>query len=168
MLRLTVIALAMVAALPAAAQEYTARDQLALARVCASEVGLEVTAECAAIHEVLADRARRIGFSYHAAVCAYSTRTCRRSRQDARGWIAWLRPDGRRPRGWPQAASWARHRRRWLELYDHAGAVLRGDVDSPCTEPPDHWGGAMDDWRARMAGWTRVQCGPTRNRFWSI
>lgn len=146
-----------------------AREQLALARVCASEVGIVSTPECAAIHEVLEDRSRQMGLSYIATVCAYSSRTCDRGRTDARRWIAWLHPSGARPDGWPATASWARHRGRWLELHRHAGEALRGRVASPCEEPPAHWGGPMDDWRAHRAGWVRVDCGPdVRNHFWAV
>ena len=152
------------------ASEYTPDDQLRLARVCASEVGLRSTPECAAIHAVLADRADRMGVPYRVAVCAYSTMTCTRSRRDARRWIAWLRPDGRRPRGWPQRASWARQRAAWLDLYRYAGEVLRGEVEPPCRGPVHHWGmtSGEDMRRATMAGWERVECPGARNAFWRV
>jgi hypothetical protein len=105
--------------------------QLALARVCASEIGLSgAPAECAAIHDVLSRRAGRWGSSLTWAARAYSTRVFDRGRQDPRAWIAHLRPDGRAPDGWPevvavrrggqvqqvQHAPWGAYRDRWLRL----------------------------------------------------
>lgn len=146
-----------------------AREQLALARVLASEIGWEPTAEAAAIHEVLEDRSRQMGLSYLATVCAYS-RTCDPGRTDARRWIAHLTPRGARPDGWPATASWSLHRARWLDLHRHAGEVLRGRVASTCEEPPHYWGmpSGVDLRRARAAGWRRVECPGARNAFWRV
>lgn len=156
-------------ALPSASESRpTAGDVLRLARICASEAGLRITPDCAAIHAVLIDRARRMGISYRRAACAYSTRTCTRSRDDERAWIAHLRSDGRRPERWPAQASWRRQRGAWLSLLEHAGHVLRGDVAADCA--PHHWGmpRGIDLRRARLAGWTRIDCGETRNAFWRV
>lgn len=155
---------------PAPDDQVDAREQLALARVCVSEVGWDPTPECAAIHQVLEDRAQRMGMTYGAAVCAYSSRTCDRDRTDARRWISHLTARGARPDGWPSTASWARHRPRWLELHEHAGEVLRGRVASSCDGEVHHWGmpGGIDLERALSAGWTRVDCPGARNAFWRV
>ncbi len=154
----------------ASANRYGRREQLALARVCVSEAGWDATPECAAIHQVLEDRARVIGFSYIAAVCSYSTRTCDRGRQDPRRWIAWLSPSLDEPEGWPRGMLWSRYRDRWRTMLDHAGAVLRGQVQSPCEEPPHYWGmpRGIDLARAQEAGWERLSCPGARNAFWRV
>lgn len=152
------------------ATRYGRREQLALARVCVSEAGWEATPECAAIHQVLADRARQMEISYMAALCFYSTRTCDRGRRDPRRWIAWLSPDLRRPRGWPDGMLWSRYRPRWRVMLKHAGAVLRNEVESPCETPPHYWGmpRGIDLERALQAGWRRLECEGTRNAFWRV
>lgn len=146
------------------------QEQLALARVLVSEVGWEPTAEGAAIHEVLEDRSRRMGLSYLTTLCAYSSRTCDTERADRRSWIAHLRPGDARPEGWPARASWPRHRARWLALQQHAGEVLSGRVESPCSGPVHYWGmpSGIDLRRAQAAGWSRVDCPGARNAFWRV
>jgi hypothetical protein len=160
-------------------------DQLALARVCASEAGLSGTPEeCAAIHDVLARKARRWDARLPWAAQAYSSRVFDRDRRDGRAWIAYLRPDGREPSNWPDVvtvrrrgetvsvrhAPWGAFRDRWLTLYEAAGRIVRGEIPSPCAGPVDHWGmrHGIDFERAQRAGWTEVDCGQTRNAFWAI
>jgi hypothetical protein len=141
--------------------------QLALAQICASEASVQTESDdCAAIAEVLRRRSHTLSFTKVA--LRYSTRVFHRGRQDGRRWLAHLSPSGAQPEGWPEALPWSKWRGRWLELYEHAGRILRGDVQSPCSTPPDHWGGPMDDWRAIKAGWNRVDCGRTVNNFWSV
>lgn len=160
-------------------------DQLALARVCASEIGFSgAFDECAAIHDVLTRRASRWDTTVAWAARAYSNRVFDRERRDRRAWIAHLRPDGRRPDGWPEMttvrrggasrvvrhAPWGAYRDRWLELYEAAGRIVRGEIRSPCRGAVDHWGmrHGVDMERARRAGWTEVECGGTRNAFWRV
>lgn len=160
-------------------------SQLALARVCASEIGLTgEPSECAAIHDVLTRRAERSRASLLWMARAYSNRVFDRDRRDARAWVAHLRPDGRRPDGWPTVvtvrrrgevrtvryAPWAAYRERWLALYDAAGLIVQGEIRSQCEAPVDHWGARHGvDWeRAQRAGWEEVDCGDTRNAFWRV
>ncbi|UJR81163.1 Hypothetical protein I5071_32160 [Sandaracinus amylolyticus] len=169
----------------AAARPERVDAQLALARVCASEIGLSGTPEeCAAIHDVLTSRARRAGASFTWAARAYSNRVFDRERRDPRAWVAHLRRDGRRPDGWPSVitirrrgearvvrhAPWGAYRDRWLALYDAAGRIVRGELMSQCEGPVDHWGMRSGvDWeRAQRAGWEEVRCGETRNAFWRV
>jgi hypothetical protein len=141
--------------------------QLALAQICASEASVQTeTDDCAAIAQVLKRRARVMSFSQIAR--RYSTRVFQRDRRDGRRWIAHLTPNGQEPAGWPESLPWSKWQKRWLSLYHHAGRILRDEVPSPCATPPDHWGGSMDDWRARKAGWRQVDCGRTLNNFWSV
>lgn len=182
---LVLCGLALVPGARAGAQHERIDDQLALARVCASEIGLSGSAlECAAIHDVLARRARRWDTTLAWAARTYSDRVFDRERRDRRAWIAHLRPDGRMPAGWPETttvrrdgaervvrhAPWGAFRRRWLRLYGEAGRIVRGEIASPCQASVDHWGmrHGIDMERARRAGWSEVDCGPTRNAFWHV
>lgn len=159
--------------------------QLALARVCASEIGLSGSPEeCAAIHDVLSRRAERWNSSLTWAARAYSNRVFDAERSDTRAWVAHLRPDGGRPDGWPtrvtlrrrgearvvRHAPWGAYRDRWLALYEAAGRIVRGEIESPCAGRVDHWGMRSGvDWeRAQRAGWEEVDCGDTRNAFWRV
>ena len=141
-----------------------------LAAVCVAEAGWSTdTGDCAAIVSLLMRRADRLGLRPRVMVRAYSSRHFDRERTDRRRWIAHLALDGSRPRGWPRQLAWERYRPRWLATVEHVRAVLRGEVADPCGGEADHWGGPMDDHRARRAGWTRVECSaPTRNRFWRV
>lgn len=160
-------------------------SQLALARVCASEIGLSgEPLECAAIHDVLTRRAERSRASMLWMARQYSNRVFDQQRRDARAWVAHLRPDGRRPDGWPTVvtvrrrgevrtvrhAPWGAYRDRWLALYEAAGQIVEGEIQSQCQEPVDHWGARYGiDWeRAQRAGWQEVDCGETRNAFWRL
>lgn len=151
---------------PAAGQS-SLPAQLALAQICASEASVQSeTDDCAAIAQVLIRRAR--GGPLKKIAYNYSSRVFSRDRTDARRWIAHLSPTGEQPPGWPATLPWNKWQKRWLDLYRHAGRILRGEVANPCLTPPDHWGGEMDDWRAVKAGWNRVDCGDTFNNFWAV
>lgn len=141
----------------------------ALARVCAAEAGWDTrTGDCAAIVHLLRRRAQRHEIRVATMARLYSSRHFDRERLDRRRWIAGLRLDGRRPGGWPGRLPWSRYRAAWRQVIAHVRAVLRGEVGDPCPGA-DHWGGPMDDWRARAAGWARVECSSsTRNRFWNV
>lgn len=184
---LVLCGLALVPGSGASAQQVVERidDQLALARVCASEIGFGgAPDECAAIHDVLSRRASRWDTSLSWAARTYSNRVFDRDRRDGRAYIAHLRPDGRRPEGWPEVttvrrggasrvvrhAPWGAFRERWLGLYEAAGRIVRGEIRSPCRDAVDHWGmrHGVDMERARRAGWLEVDCGPTRNAFWHV
>lgn len=166
-------------------------DQLALARICASEVGLTGSAEeCAAIASVLRRRAELRGWSFSGAARSYSSSVFDRSRTDGRAWVTSLRVDGREPSRWPATvivrrggeervvphAPWAAFRSRWQRLYADAGRVLAGEITSACGEQViDHWGmrSGVDLERAQRAGWEEARCllsdgRPTRNAFWTV
>lgn len=171
---------------PAAAQERVS-PQLALARICASEIGLTGSAEeCAAIAAVLQRRSELRGWTFITAAQLYSSRVFDRERQDGRAWIAFLDPRGRTPERWPTEvvvrgerqphAPWGAFRERWLALYVNAGRVLAGEIPSACGDATsDHWGmrTGLDLERATRAGWTLLDCrlpdgSLTRNAFWSV
>lgn len=159
--------------------------QLALARICASEEGLErLTTGCAAIHQVLLRGAQRNHMSYVAFAMAYSPGVFDGSR--GRAWLADLDPSGTQPLRWPrvvtrqrgghvevrQVPPWRHYRQLWLDLYAHAGLILRGEIVDFCESPPDNWGSPNlrpdreNAERAIAAGrWEVVRCGDTRNAF---
>jgi hypothetical protein len=161
--------------------------QLALARICASEAGLRVTDDCAAIYAVLT-RGARSPERFMARARAYSGRVFDTSRVDSRAWIAHLNPEGARPHGWPTERtartardeggrirvryvappSWDRYRASWLELYAHAGRILAGRISHRCETQPEDWGGDMDTARYTRAypNARQINCGDTRNNFW--
>jgi len=137
-------------------------QQLALARICASEGGLSrPTAGCAAIHGVISHRAERRGVSWMQQARDGSRQSFNTRRTDARRYIAFLNPMGDEPAGWPQHAwrritrveedgttrevmSQVRHapwsmpdrsddfRRRWLRIYERAGRVVSGEETHQC------------------------------------
>jgi len=178
-----------VAAQPTMARPARLTPQLALAQICASEEGLEeITDGCAAIHQVLLRGAARRGMTYVAYARAYSSAVFEGTGR--RPWLADLNPQGYEPARWPRAIvrrrrdgtnevvshpSWSVYRERWLELYAHAGRVVRGEVPAFCAEPPDHFGCPPDRARqcrdhehAMQRGWTLTPCGDTRSEFWLV
>jgi hypothetical protein len=175
MLRHLIVAAIVFAALPAhvrAQHAHSRLDQISLARVVASEGGLQATDdEVAAIGTVLRSRCSRCSLTTVAR--QYSRRVFDASRRDPRAWLAFLRADGRQPEHWPSGVSWATARERWMRIYEAAGRFVRGELEHRCEGGTvDHWGspraGSIDMRRARRAGWTRVDCGDTRNAFWRV
>lgn len=155
-------ALGMATECTAAADRVT--PQLALGATCAGETAWTNHDECTAIGLVLARRSRSgeitpwIARAYSAAY-----------RSARRAWVVELNADGRRPRSFPRHLDWdGKWGPEWRELYEHAGRIVRGEVASPCSETPDHFGAryGVDFERAVRARWSRVDCGPTRNAFW--
>lgn len=185
--------------------------QLALARICASEEGLSrPTDGCAAIESVISHRARMRSVPWMRQARDGSSQSFNTRRTDARRWIAFLNPVGDQPEGWPshawrrvmvpaddgteremlaqvQHAPWSMpdrrddFRRRWLRIYDRAGAIVRGEESHQCRlggrrEEPAYWGCPPDDFiegscrdhvRAERAGWVKLECGETtRNWFY--
>lgn len=138
-------------------------DQLALARICASETGLTgAPEECGAIYEVLQDRMRRQHWTFLSAARRYSSSVFDTARTDPRAWVTDLSPHGRQPRGWPVAfVSWSSYGRpRWQSLYETAGRVIAGEVRHDCEMPPHFWGmrTGIDRERAVRFGWQEVAC----------
>jgi len=162
--------------------------QLALARICASEASLQITDDCAAIHQVLDFRSNLRGFRYVTFARLYSTRVFDPNRTDRRAWLSHLSANGAEPLHWPLWRSqrqgdqglvtlervphptWERLRGRWLSLYQHAGRIMRGEVENQCEMEIHDWGGDMDTARylRRNPHAVRVNCGDTVNTFWHL
>lgn len=167
------LALAYAATLRTAAAQPAPVDEAlveALARVAVAESGWDpATGDASAIARVLIRRAARRDLPPLVLVRAYCDLHFDRSRRDPRRWIADLELDAHRPRGWPAGLAWSRYRPLWLAMLEHIRGVLRGEVADPCGGRGDHFGSHLDDWRARRAGWTRVDCGGvTRTHVWAI
>lgn len=151
------------------AQAQSPNVQLALAKICVNEAGLQLTDDCAAIAEVLRARSS-VGRVTMGIMRAYSGGVFDPARSDSRAWVSYLNPQGRKPQHWPENASWGRLRATWLAIYHRAGQILRGEITSQCVEPVDHWGGDMDT-EAFVAYYPNariIDCGNTENNFWSI
>lgn len=183
---LRISSLLVLTAISAQAQPIT--PQLALARICASEEGIErLTDGCAAIHTVLVRGAARRHMSYVAYAHAYSSGVF--DGDGRRPWLADLQADGRQPARWPllitrrvrghvvvrRHAPWSLYRDAWLALYAHAGLIIRGEIVPLCDALPDHWGSptiAIDRERATRfiaaGNWEAVTCGDTNNAFFRI
>lgn len=164
--------------------------ELTLARVCASEAGLQTdTNDCAAIHQVLVRGARQRHMDYIEYAMAYAGSAFDGSGN--RPWLMELDEAGTEPRRWPRmrtrrvrtaqgmrivagpGPSWRRYRRRWLDLLAHARQIVRGHIRVSCE--PEHWGcpqdrlrQCRDHERAVRAGWQLVDCGETKNEFWAV
>jgi hypothetical protein len=162
--------------------------ELALARICASEADIQITDDCAAIHQVLVRgaRTRHIDFVTYAVMYADSVF----DGSGSRPWLMELDEEGSRPSRWPRMThrrvgghievrpntSWeGTYRARWLRLLGHARRIVAGHVRSACVLPPDHWGSPTlysDRHRADRAMaqgvWVQIACGDTRNSFYRI
>jgi hypothetical protein len=185
-----VAGLVAVGAPPARAQRLEhVSDELALARVCVSEIGFDVgrgdedaERECAAIAAVLRARAAVLDTDFGGAARAYSSRVFDRDRRDDRAWIAFLADDDREPSHWPRVVMvregdelrvrphppWAAYRALWRRTRVVAREVLAGRIEHACVAPVRHWGAryGIDMERARRAGWTEIDCGETGNAFY--
>lgn len=172
------------------AQEQRISDQLALARICASEAGFPERREeggwrfyddCPAIYAAIGFGATQMDMRWQGFARAYSGRVFDQTLTHNRSWVAHLRPDGSEPHNWPTQrfvpqrdgtsrvlphAPWRAYREAWMALYQHAGEVIRGEVVAPCEGPVSDWGGAMDRERAERIGLIPVQCGTTQNDFY--
>lgn len=158
---------------PARAQEEPPAERVeAVARICVGEAGFDVApGDCAAIAALLVRRAERLGLRPRALARRYSRSYFGDPRRLRRPWIAGLtlaraEPGSAAPRGWPSRLAWGRYRERWAAVVAHAREALSGRVEDPCGGAADHWGAPSLDRRA--LGWTRLDCGPTRNVFWRV
>jgi len=188
---LSVAAVALVASVaPAVADGPRISDQLALARICASEAGLPERRpeggwrffdDCPAIYAAIDFGARQTDMRWQSFARAYSRRVMNQTITGPRAWVAHLEASGAEPSGWPTVVTrmrrdgtasvephppWRAYREAWRALYEHAGEVLAGRVTAPCEGPVSDWGGTMDRERAERIGLIDVECGTTVNDFY--
>jgi len=147
------------------------RMQLALARICVSESGFQVrTNDCLLIYHVLRTRSRT-GEVTMGIMRAYAPRSFNLNRTDNHRWVSHLRSDFREPHNWSEVVSlpWSVRREGWREVYEYAGMLLRNDPPNPCGIRIDHWGARYFRRNTHIRnGWIPVECGETRNQFWSM
>lgn len=156
----------------------------AVARICVSEASFARTDDCAAIVEVLRNRATRLGRSMLGMARAYAPRaTGRRAPRGARqAWVAALTLDLAEPAPWraynaARAARgllpipWTRYRPAWAWRIAEAEDLLRHPRRVCEDASVLHWGARYGvDWeRAQRMGWIEVRCGTSsRNAFWRL
>jgi hypothetical protein len=158
-------------------------DAVLLARVCVSEASWTCwdSGDGYAIHHVLQRGARRQGISWRAYARAYARRATGAvvTTHPRLSWVAGLREDGLAPLSWPRVITrrvgdevrvephppWSQFRARWLAVLERAREVATwSEADHEtwgmCAEPPDHWGGEVDEARAQRLGLVPIDCGP--------
>lgn len=179
----SIAAATLVAALslaPGTARADVERDTLWLARICVHEAGwsvLDGADDCAALFATLrarADRLRRP--SLERALAGYSARFY--AGTTPRSWARYLTAAHARrgtPRGWPgDWPGFGAYRERWAAVLEAARAIVRGEVGSPCSEPPHHWAARIASMleraeeRIAAGDWIAVDCGETRNAFYAV
>jgi hypothetical protein len=137
--------------------------------------------DCAAIHSSLSFGADQTDMQFISFARAYSRRLFDTSRTGGRSWLVFLNPQGSEPANWPaeryvpqrdgsvrieRHAPWSAYREAWMALYEHAGRIVRGEVDDRCESTVSDWGGSMDRNRANRLGLIPVSCGHTHNDFY--
>lgn len=56
-----------------------------------------------------------------------------------------------------------------MAVYNYAARLIRTNPANPCGVRIDHWGAKGFKHRQLIAeGWTIVQCGVTKNTFWTL
>lgn len=147
------------------------RMQLALARICVSEAGFQTrTNDCTLIYHALRTRSST-GDITMGIMRAYSGRTFDRSRTDSHRWIPHLDHNFREPHGWRETVTipWSTRRGGFIEVYNHAGNLIRSRPENTCGIRIDHWGAPGFRRELHLSnGWQLVECGETLNDFWSM
>ncbi len=145
--------------------------QLALTRICISESGFQTTTDdCTFIYHALRNRSRTGEISIEI-MRAYSPGTFNINRTDSRRWIAHLRSDFKEPHSWQETVDlpWSARRQGFINVYNHVGRMLRGNVRNPCGRRIDHWGARGFRRELHLSnGWHLLECGNTLNDFWSL
>ncbi|MGD8860224.1 MAG: hypothetical protein PVI30_09430 [Myxococcales bacterium] len=157
---------------PVPAEQWTSDARLWLARAMIAEAGWRAPRDHAAIAHVLARRWRRVVERYETirfvdVIRNYCSGLGGLSRSPTRRqrWVRRLWPDGSRPEGWPDYASWDRHAPLWRHTLARADRFGRGELRDPCRGRAWHWGGTIDSPRGRMQP---VNCGDTQNTFYGL
>lgn len=153
---------------PIPIEQWDDETRIWLARSLVGEAGWTATKEHAAIAFVYANRWKQSGKSrsFLGLVRTYSAAV--KGRSNARHpWLHHLNEEGDQPDGWAVGrAYWPNYRDRWLNVLAWTDGWAAGYFDNPCPRA-NHYGGYVDDRRARAAGWYRVRCEHRmRNRFY--
>ena len=146
--------------------------QLALTKVCVSESGFQVrTNDCSLIYHVLRGRSVT-GQVTMGIMRAYARKTFDEKREDSRRWILNLNHRFEEPEGWSENVTipWSVRRAGFIEVYNHAGQLLRTrPKNTPCDVKVSHWGARGFRRELHLIrGWKLVECGRTNNDFWLV
>lgn len=138
-----------------------------LARSCVGEAGFDSgsTGECAAIASVYRKRADVSRFNLYQVIRKYSA-AVKPGPHQSRRWVFHLSRDLGKPKQWNTRLRWSNYRGKWEEVLSVCDDFVDGKVPDP-VPLADHYGGWVDRWRARKAGWFKIKT-PFRNDFWSI
>jgi hypothetical protein len=84
-------------------------------------------------------------------------------------WINGLSPTCEQPAAWPPPpfVAWKVYKGLCQKMFQRARAFVQRQAPGVCTASSevDHWGGAMDDWRAKADGWIRVDFKCVENNY---
>lgn len=145
--------------------------RLALARICVSEAGFQtITDDCKFIYLALKERSRSHLITL-GMMRSYSPGVFNKHRTDERRWIPYLNASFTEPEPWTETVGvpWAARRSDWRAVYDLAAELIRTNPSNPCGVRIDHWGAKRFRIRQHLEeGWTIVQCGNTKNTFWTL
>lgn len=145
--------------------------RLALARICISEAGFQTTTnDCALIYQAIKTRSRTHQITL-GMMKSYSPGVFNKHRTDERRWIPYLNANFTEPEHWNETVMvpWGARRSAFIAVYNLAAELIRTNPANPCGVRIDHWGAKRFKRRQHLAeGWTIVQCGNTKNTFWTL
>ena len=147
---------------PVPRKQWTPRARIWTARSCVGEAGWLALEECTAIAWVYAKRARDNYKPYLWIVRRYSAAT-KSHEAHRRPWLLKLRPDNRRPDGWPGNLSWRKYKPLWVAVLDHLDRWATGKIPDQLPEA-NHFGSGMDAKLVKHR-WKRVEA-PDEFRNW--
>lgn len=145
--------------------------RLALAKICVSEAGFQTsTNDCALIFQTLKTRSRMHQVSL-GMMRSYSPDVFNKNRTDARRWVPYLNARFAEPEHWSETVRvpWTARSEAWHAVYNLASELIRTNPANTCGVRIDHWGAKHFRRRQHLAeGWTIVECGVTKNAFWTM
>lgn len=140
------------------------RTKVLLGRSCVGEAGFWAGDECVTIAWVYANRAVKARWTFAKMMRRYSA-ALKPHERHRRPWLFELRADGERPRHWPKAISWKRHKEAWKRLLGLIDDWENGWVHNPLPQA-DHFGSRADAHRACFVRrWKRLDA-PDHFRNW--
>lgn len=138
--------------------------RMLLVRMVVSEAGWNAIDHSAILH-LIRRRAEVAGISIEAMARKYSA-PFKVAPTDRLKWTLSLEPSCSEPSGWPSSLNWSDYEQRCVETFARIDSFVRGELPDPCAGNADHFGSEQDHYRAKRAGWRRVSCGKTANRFY--
>jgi hypothetical protein len=156
--------------------QFTPRTRVWLARAMVSEAGWKAELDHAGISHILYRRWKNMrkrwpDMTFEHVIRAYCAGfyVKERSLTPRQRWIQQLIPSPRQPKDWPaKKASWKVHMPLWKAAWDRAGRFGAGKLRDPCRGRAWHWGGEIDLPLAKQKRLVEVDCGNTRNTFYTL